>query len=233
MRKLIRFLFKSFFWFLVLSNLWVLAYRYLPVPATPLMAIRYFQQEEPAPVQHEWIALDQISPELQKAVICAEDQQFLNHNGFDVAAIKKAQASNKEGKALRGASTISQQTAKNVFLWPQRSWVRKGFEVYFTFLIETYWSKERILEVYLNSIEFGPNVYGAHAAAQHWFDKEAADLSKDQATALAAILPNPRSYRPVNPSGYIAKRKRWISKQMINFGPLEFESETTKDIGAK
>lgn len=233
MRKLIRFLIKTFIWFLVLSNLWVLAYKYLPVPATPLMAIRYFQTDEKASIQHHWVAIEQIAPNLQKAVICAEDQQFLTHNGFDVAAIKKAREQNKAGKKLRGASTISQQTAKNVFLWPHRSWVRKGFEAYFTFLIEMYWSKERILEVYLNSIEFGPSIYGAQAAAEHWFNTDADKLNRDQALGLAAILPNPLKYMPVAPTAYISKRKSWISKQMYNFGPLDLQSENAKNLGTK
>lgn len=233
MRKLIRFLFKTFIWFLVLSNLWVLAYKYLPVPATPLMAIRYFQTDEKTSIQHNWVAIEQIAPNLQKAVICAEDQQFLTHNGFDVGAIKKAREQNKAGKKLRGASTISQQTAKNVFLWPHRSWVRKGFEAYFTFLIEMYWSKERILEVYLNSIEFGPSIYGAQAATEHWFNTDADKLNRDQALGLAAILPNPLKYRPVAPTAYIAKRKSWISKQMYNFGPLDLQSENAKNLGTK
>lgn len=233
MRKLFRFLFKTFLWFLLLSNLWVLAYKYFNVPGTPLMVIRLNQAEEKAEINHSWKDLEEISSELQKAVICAEDQLFVEHRGFDVEAIKKAREDNKKGKPLRGASTISQQTAKNVFLWPGRSWVRKGFEAYFTFLIELYWSKERILEVYLNSIEFGPHVYGAEAAAQHWFNRSAAALSKDQAASLAAILPNPLLYRPVNQTPYISGRTAWIKKQMSNYGPLELEKAKDKDLGSK
>ena len=185
------------------------------------MAIRYFKQSD-TPIQHEWIPLEDISLNLQKAVICAEDQLFITHSGFDIEAIKKARETNSQGGTLRGASTISQQTAKNVFLWPQRSWLRKGLETYFTFLIETFWPKERILEVYLNSIEFGDGVYGAAAASQYWFAVPASQLSPDQAAALAAILPNPRQYRADPPSAYITKRKRWIKQQMRNYGPLEF-----------
>ena len=233
MRTIFRFLFKAFLWFILLSNLWVLAYKFFAVPYTPLMAIRHYNNADDLELKHDWVAIESISPELQKAVICAEDQLFITHRGFDIDAIKKAQASNKEGKPLRGASTISQQTAKNVFLWPGRSWVRKGFEAYFTFLIETYWSKERILEVYLNSIEFGPHVYGAEAAAQYWFDKPADALTNDQAAALAAILPNPRLYRPVGPTAYISRRKTWIKTQMRNYGPLNFEFEKEKELGAK
>lgn len=233
MRKLFRFFFKAFLWFLLLSNLWVLAYRYFNVPGTPLMVIRYFEDRENAEVFHDWVDIETISTELQKAVICAEDQLFVQHGGFDVEAIKKAREDNKSGKRLRGASTISQQTAKNVFLWPGRSWLRKGFEAYFTFLIETYWSKQRILEVYLNSIEFGPHVYGAEAAARHWFNRSAAGLSKDQAAALAAILPNPRLYRPVAPTPYIASRKTWIKRQMSNYGPLELNVDKDEELGTK
>lgn len=193
------------------------------------MAIRYYQQDDKNAIQHQWVALEEIAVSLQKAVICSEDQQFITHNGFDIEAIKKAQQSNKQGKPLRGGSTISQQTAKNVFLWPQRSWLRKGLEAYFTFLIELIWPKERILEVYLNSIEFGDGVYGAQAAAKHWFNTTAGSLSVDQSSALAAILPNPRKYRANPPSNYISSRKRWIKRQMSNYGPLEFNKPSIND----
>lgn len=223
MRKFLRFIIKSCIWFFILSVLWVVVYRYVDIPATPLMAIRYVQQDKPVEIKHNWVALEAISEHLQKAVICSEDQLFLSHNGFDVEAIKKAAQNNKEGKSVRGGSTISQQTAKNVFLWPQRSWLRKGMETYFTFLIETFWPKERILEVYLNSIEFGEGVYGAAAAAEYWFNVSSGALTKDQSAALAAILPNPRSYKANPPSAYISARKRWIKQQMNNFGPLQLE----------
>lgn len=147
----------------------------------------------------------------------------MEHSGFDFEAIEKAFEKNKKRKRIKGGSTISQQTAKNVFLWPQRSYVRKGFEVYFTFLIEVFWSKERILEVYLNSIEMGTGIYGAEAAAQHWFRKPAAKLSRYEAASIAAILPNPRKYRATRSSGYIENRKNWIMRQMNYFGPLNFE----------
>ncbi len=226
MKRFIRLIVKTGIWFIVLSVTWVVVYRYVNIPATPLMAIRYFQQDDDIAKQHDWVPIEEISLQLQKAVICSEDQLFITHSGFDVEAIKKAQASNKQGKPLRGASTISQQTAKNVFLWPQRSWLRKGLEVYFTFLIETFWSKERILEVYLNSIEFGEGIYGAQAAAQHWFAISAAQLNTDQAAALAAILPNPLKYRANPPSKFISQRKVWIKGQMRNYGPLDFNTKT-------
>lgn len=194
-------------------------YKWVPVPFTPLMAIRYLEYPEEN-FRHDWVPMEEISSNLKVAVIASEDQNFPVHNGFDMKAIEKAMENNKKGKRVRGASTISQQTAKNVFLWPQRSWVRKGFEVYFTFLIETFWSKERILEVYLNSIEMGKSVYGAEAAAQHWFSKSASNLSPNEAAAIAAVLPNPRQYRANPASNYIQNRKNWIVRQMRNLGNI-------------
>jgi monofunctional biosynthetic peptidoglycan transglycosylase len=179
-------------------------------------------------IKHQWIAMERISPSIQLAVICAEDQKFLNHRGFDLSAIKEAYQHNKQGGRLRGGSTISQQTAKNVFLWQQRSWLRKGLEAYFTFLIETFWSKERILEVYLNSIEMGPGVFGIEEAAQFWFGKSASSLSLDQSAAIAAILPNPSTYKAHPPSNYIEKRRNWIIRQMDNFGPFLIKKSTKK-----
>jgi monofunctional biosynthetic peptidoglycan transglycosylase len=149
--------------------------------------------------------------------MASEDQKFYEHNGFDWEAIKKAyeyNAKKKRKRPIKGASTISQQTAKNVFLWPGRSWVRKGFEVYFTFLIELFWSKERIMEVYLNVIEMGDGVYGAEAASQTYFKKPASKLTKDNAAAIAAILPNPRKYSASKPGPYIQQRKEWIKRNM-------------------
>ncbi len=192
--KVFRFLFKVLLWFIGISVIWVLIYKWVPVPVTPLMAIRTIQQnnkQETITWKHNWVSIDKISKNLQLAVICSEDQKFEKHNGFDVKAIEKVIKNSSEGKKLRGASTISQQTAKNVFLWPGRSWIRKGFEVYFTFLIEQLWSKERIIEVYLNSIEMGNGIYGAEAASKFWFHKKASQLSKQEAAAIAAILPNP------------------------------------------
>lgn len=198
----------------------MILYKWVPVPFTPLMAIRYFENPE-EPIQHKWVPINEISPHLQLAVISSEDQNFLNHSGFDIKAIEKAMDENKSGKRLRGASSISQQTAKNVFLWPQRSWIRKGLEVYFTFMIELFWSKERILEVYLNSIEMGKGIYGAEAASQAWFNKPAVKLSAYEAAAIAAILPNPRQYRANPASNYIKQRKNWIVRQMQNYGRFE------------
>lgn len=225
-QKLVKWIFKAIIGFMALSIFSVIVFRWVPVPFTPLMLIRNVEQwskGEKAPFEHDWVSIDKISQNLAKAVIVSEDQKFMEHFGFDVEAIEKAYEKNKKGKRVKGASTITQQTAKNVFLWPQRTYVRKGFEVYFTFLIEIFWSKERILEVYLNSIEMGKGVYGAEAAAQHWFRKPAANLNSYEAASIAAILPNPRKYRATRSSGYIENRKSWILRQMNYYGPLTFD----------
>jgi monofunctional biosynthetic peptidoglycan transglycosylase len=211
---------------MALSVFSVIVFRWVPVPFTPLMLIRNMEQwgkGEKAPFKHDWVSMKKISPYLGKAVIVSEDQKFMEHSGFDFEAIEKAFEKNKKRKRIKGGSTISQQTAKNVFLWPQRSYVRKGFEVYFTFLIEVFWGKERILEVYLNSIEMGKGVYGAEAAAQHWFRKPASKLNAYEAASIAAILPNPIKYRATRSSGYIENRKNWILRQMNYYGPLTFD----------
>lgn len=226
MKRILKFIFKLLLWLLVFSIGMVFLYKWVPVPATPLMVIRSvenFQDDKPIFWKHDWVSIEEISKNLQLAVICSEDQNFLIHNGFDVEAIEKAYQDNKKGKRIKGASTISQQTAKNVFLWPQRSWLRKGFEVYFTFLIETIWSKERIMEVYLNSIEMGPNIYGAEAAAYYWYKKPASKLSQYEAASIAAILPNPLKFKANPATNYIERRKNWIVKQMGYFGKLEYK----------
>lgn len=207
---------------ILLSVFVVIIYGWIPVPFTPLMAIRAIEFPEEN-IQHDWVSIDNISNNLKVAVIASEDQNFPTHNGFDVKAIEKALENNRLGKRVKGASSISQQTAKNVFLWPHRSWVRKGFEVYFTFLIETFWSKERILEVYLNSIEMGKGVYGAEAASKAWFNKPASALNPQEAAAIAAILPNPRQYKANPASNYIQGRKNWIVRQMRNMGSLNIK----------
>ncbi|TGV02212.1 monofunctional biosynthetic peptidoglycan transglycosylase [Flavivirga rizhaonensis] len=230
-KRLSKFIFKIILWFIVLSIGLVFLYKWVPVPATPLMIIRYFETSDVKKEtlwKHDWVSIDNISKNLQLAVICSEDQNFLTHKGFDIKAIEKAYDNNKRGKKLKGASTISQQTAKNVFLWPQRSWLRKGLEAYFTFLIEWMWSKEHIIEVYLNSIEMGLGVYGAEEASQYWFKKPASKLSQLEAAAIAAILPNPRVYIASPASNYIQARKVWIVKQMNYFGPLDYSKKDGK-----
>ena len=216
------FVFKLLVSLVLLSVFMVIIYGWVPIPFTPLMGIRALEFPEEN-IQHDWVPIEEISNNLKVAVIASEDQNFPNHNGFDVQAIEKAMENNRQGKRVRGASSISQQTAKNVFLWPHRSWVRKGFEVYFTFLIETFWSKERILEVYLNSIEMGKGIYGAEAASRAWFNKSAATLTPHEAAAIAAILPNPRQYRANPASSFIEGRKSWIVRQMRNMGPLKLK----------
>ena len=219
-KRVFRFLLKFLLGLFLLSLFLVILFKWVPVPFTPLMAIRYFEHPEEE-IRHDWVPMEEISPNLQVAVIASEDQNFPNHNGFDYEAIRKALKENKTRRKARGASTISQQTAKNLFLWPDSSWLRKGLEVYFTFLIELFWSKERILEVYLNSIEMGKGIYGAEAASLAWFGKPADNLTAYEAAAIAAILPNPREFRANPPSGYIQQRKNWIVRQMNNLGQIK------------
>lgn len=226
MKKLYKFLLKIVLWFVVITFLWVILLRFVPVFYTPLMAIRAYENKENEQwhLEHDWVARKYISPNMELAVVCSEDQNFVTHNGFDFKAIEEAMAYNKNHTSKkRGASTISQQTAKNVFLWPGRSWVRKGFEVYFTFLIELIWPKERIMEVYLNSIEMGNGIFGVEAASQYWFTKPASKLSKANAAALAAVLPNPRKYKANPPTPYIQKRIAWTLQQMrFHGGKLDY-----------
>jgi len=218
MKMIIRGFSKLLLIFLITSISWVALYKVVDVRYTPLMVIRYFQSDDDYRLRHQWRSLDKISSQLQLAVISSEDQHFFQHRGFDFQAITRALQSNANGKPLRGGSTISQQSAKNIFLWPQRSWLRKGLETWFTLLIEILWSKERILETYLNSIEMGKGVFGAQAAAYYWFNKSAANLSRPEAAAIAAILPNPIKYRAAPATRYIKKRQAWIIKQMRNYG---------------
>lgn len=228
MKRILRFVFKLILGLFALSIFLVILYKFVPVPYTPLMAIRSISAEGEFETKHKWKPIEEISPNLQLAVICAEDQNFMSHNGFDMVSIKKAYENNKKGKRVKGASSISQQVAKNVFLWPGRTWLRKGLEAYFTFLIETLWSKERILEVYLNSIEMGNGVYGAEAASQYWFKKSAKNLNREQAASLAAILPNPLKYRAQPRSNYINGRKNWIIRQMGYYGPFDLKEKSDK-----
>jgi monofunctional biosynthetic peptidoglycan transglycosylase len=215
LKKIIRFLAKIALGLIIASIVTVIFYRFIPVPVTPLMVIRYFEMEE-GKIDKDWEPLEKISPSLPLAVISSEDQKFDEHYGFDIEAIEKAAKYNErhKGKKVKGASTISQQTAKNVFLWPSRSWIRKGLEVYFTLLIEIFWSKERIMEVYLNVIEMGPGVYGAEAAANYYFKKPAVKLTRSECALIAAILPNPRKWSASKPTPYIVRRKGRIMKRM-------------------
>jgi monofunctional biosynthetic peptidoglycan transglycosylase len=219
--KIARWILRILIALFVLSILTTLVYRWVPVFITPLMLIRCVEQKmegKEVVLKHKWVSLEKISPKLQLAVVCSEDQNYLKHYGFDWKAIEKAFENNAENKRIKGGSTISQQTAKNVFLWPGRSYIRKAFEAYFTLLIETMWSKERIMEVYLNSIEMGRGIYGAEAAAQFWYKTSAAKLNKDQSAGIAAILPNPLKYKANPASPYINKRKEWVKRQMSYWG---------------
>lgn len=223
-KKILQFLIKCALWFLGISVFFVILFKFVPVPFTPLMGIRALEQKEEGKEMtssHDWVSLDKISPNLQKAVIASEDATFLSHNGFDFGAMQKAFKNNSKGKKLKGGSTISQQTAKNVFLWQGRSYLRKGLEAYFTVLIEIFWGKERIMEVYLNSIEMGDGVYGVEAASQHWYRKSANSVSKREAAGIAAILPNPRKFKASNSSAYTEKRKGRIMKHM-NYVKLDY-----------
>lgn len=205
--------------FFATTILSVVLFRFLPVWVTPLMFIRCYQQVTEGrdlKLSHDWVSLDEISPSLPVAVMASEDAKFLEHHGFDYKAIEHAAERNMKHPEKRklGASTISQQTAKNVFLWPGRSWTRKGLEVYFTALIELLWSKQRIMEVYLNSIEMGEGIYGAQAVAEEHFGKDAKDLSKGECALIAATLPNPRRYSSKSPSSYMLKRQSRILHEM-------------------
>ena len=206
--------------FFAITIFWVLALRFINPPITLLMLIRGLEWKDAGKgfkIDKDWLNYNELSTNLKKAAIAGEDAHFMTHNGFDTKAILEAFEKNKDGKPLRGGSTISQQTAKNVFLWPQRSWVRKGLETYFTFLIELFWPKKRILEVYLNVIEMGQGVYGAEAAAQYYFDKSAKSLSKKEAALIIAILPNPRKWDARRPSRYVNGRANSIVRYLNHY----------------
>ena len=203
----------------------VVVLRWVPVWFTPLMFIRLGQQMSQGrelTLHHHWVPYDEISPSLSLAVMGSEDARFLEHHGFDYKAIEHAAIRNLKHPEKRklGASTISQQTAKNVFLWPGRSWVRKGLEAYFTTLIELFWSKQRIMEVYLNSIEMGDGIYGADAVAEWHFHKTASGLTKAECALIAATLPNPLRYNSAKPSAYVLKRQKRILHEMRFVKPL-------------
>ena len=198
---------------MVFSIVLVMVFRWLPVPTTSFM----IRDSEPD-LQHDWVPWAEISRHAAAAVIAAEDQKFFEHDGFDFDSIDKALTDARRGRRLRGASTISQQVAKNLFLWPGHSWLRKGLEVWFTICIEALWPKQRILEVYLNSAEFGRGVWGVEAASRHYFGKPAARLTRHDAALLAAVLPSPKRLSVANPSAYLRQRQDWILGQMQHLG---------------
>lgn len=218
MVKLIRYFARLFlFFFLGITVTWVLFYRFVNPPLTWLMVQRAFERKfegKDWKIDKTWVDYGAISPNLKKAVLAGEDQLFFKHAGFDISSIRKAYSANIKGYHLRGGSTISQQTAKNVFLWPGRSWFRKGLEAYFTILIELFWSKQRILDVYLNVIETGDGIYGVEAACQHYFHRSSEKLTVNRASALAAIIPSPLHWSPVDLSRRARNRQRIIRISM-------------------
>lgn len=199
----------------------VILYKYIPIPVTPLMLERRIS--EGSPINYRWTPIEKITTDLPLAVVASEDNLFTTHNGFDFEQIRIAQEEARKGKRQRGASTISQQTAKNVFLWNGRSWVRKGLEAYFTLLIEAIWGKERIMEVYLNCIEMGNGIYGAAAVADEHFGTTPDKLTRAQCALIAATLPNPRKYSSKRPSKYMLRRQKAILKNMKNIGRVRFD----------
>ncbi|WP_428330395.1 monofunctional biosynthetic peptidoglycan transglycosylase [Mucilaginibacter sp.] len=211
--------------FFIASIFLVVLFRFVNPPFTLLMIERGFEQKadgKPWKIDKQWKSFDEIAPSMKRAAVAAEDQSFLENHGFDFRAIEKAIKKNANSKKLIGGSTISQQTAKNVFLWPGRSFVRKGFEAYFTMLMEIFWSKKRIMEVYLNVIEMGDGIYGAEAASQAYFHKPASELTNHEAAAIAVIFPSPLKWSATNPTRYLKHRQYLIMKNMRRLGPLEF-----------
>ncbi|MDQ0064260.1 monofunctional biosynthetic peptidoglycan transglycosylase [Chryseobacterium lathyri] len=204
---------QAIFIILVLNVVFIIWGRFFNPPVTITQIGGLFEFGK---LHRDYISYDEMGSNVKKAVIASEDQKFFDHNGFDYIAIEKAMKNNEKGKKIRGGSTISQQTAKNVFLWQGRSWFRKGLEAVYTFIIEKVWSKDIILERYLNSIEMGQGVFGVEAAAQYYFGKSSKDLSTSDAAWIAAVLPNPKKYDPKNPSPYLRKKHNWIMRQMRN-----------------
>lgn len=198
---------------LILNVVFIIWGRFFNAPITITQIGGLFEYGR---LQRDYISYDEMGDNVKKAVIASEDQKFFTHNGFDYTAIEKAMKNNEKGKKLRGGSTISQQTAKNIFLWQGRSWARKGMEAVYTFIIEKVWSKDIILERYLNSIEMGQGVFGIEAAAQYYFGKPSKDLNTSEAAWIATVLPNPKKYDPKNPSAYLRKKHNWIMRQMRN-----------------
>lgn len=224
-RKLFRLIRFAVFFFFFSTVLVTIIYRFVRPPVTPLQLIRVAEQiaeGEQVKMSRGWVKLKDISPHMVQAVVAAEDNNFMKHHGFDLEAIKKARELNKKRKNKLGASTISQQTAKNVFLWPDRTWLRKGLEVYFTGLIEIFWGKRRIMEVYLNVIEMGDGIYGVEKAAGKYYRKPASDLNRAEAAMIAAVLPNPRRWSPAAPTAYIQRKQQRIMRVMNQLERVKF-----------
>ena len=225
LRLLWRLVWRGALGFVVLSVALVLLFRFVPPPGSMVMVERKVQSwinSEPIDIQRQWRSWENLSSNAKLAVISAEDQRFPQHRGFDFVEMRRAWEASRDGERLRGASTLSQQTAKNVFLWSGRSWVRKGLEAWFTLLIETLWGKQRILEVYLNVAEWDTGVFGLEAAANHYFGASGSALTGRQASLLAAILPNPRNRSASRPDAQVERRSQWIRQQMRNLGGTSF-----------
>lgn len=225
LKKIYRFFRKLMLYFFIGSVALTIIYRFVPPPFTYLMIQRLVEQKmdgEDLKLRKDWVSIEEMSPYLVRAVIASEDQHFNEHWGFDIEALQKAYQHNQKSKKVKGGSTISQQVAKNVFLWPSRSYFRKGLEAYFTILIEITWSKKRIMEIYLNEIEMGNGIYGAEAAAKKYFRKPAKDLSKRESALIAAVLPNPIRWTPANPNAYIQRRQYRILRAMRYVGKPEY-----------
>lgn len=222
LKNIVKWLFRIIIGFIVFSVVLTAAYTYIDPPFTPLMFIRVVEgwfDAKSTGITKEWRDYEEISPNVFKAVMSGEDARFMSHEGFDWKAIERAQKLNKTRKRPLGASTISMQTSKNTFLWHGRNYVRKGLEAYYTVLIEALWGKKRILEVYVNVIEWGDGIYGVEAAAQTYFHKSAAQLSQREAALLAAVIPNPRRWNPAKPTSYILKRASFIQGRMNSLRP--------------
>ena len=235
LRNLLRRLTKLMLWLAAGSALLVLALRWIDPPGTALMVERKIQSwldNQPIDLQRSWRPWNELPDDLKIAVIAGEDQKFAEHWGFDIAAIRQALAHNAEGGSLRGASTISQQVAKNLFLWSGRSWPRKALEAWFTGLIELLWPKQRILEVYLNSVEWGDGIFGAEAAARHHFNVGAPYLSRQQASLLAAVLPNPRAWSASRPGPHVQRRAAWIRRQSYQLGGSHYLDQLSSALTA-
>jgi monofunctional biosynthetic peptidoglycan transglycosylase len=224
LRKFWRFLRLFIIFFLIFSIGGVIVYRFLPVPITPLMVQRAAEQlfqGKKISLKHKWVSIEKISPNMIQAAVAAEDNRFMEHRGIDYEAIKKAYKYNKYGKRIRGASTITQQTCKNVFLWQSRNYLRKGLEVYFSYLVEGVWGKKRIMEVYLNSIEMGDGIFGIEAASRAYFKKSASRLTRSEAALIAASFPNPRKRNPSKPNSYLIRHQQRVLVLMDKIGRVE------------
>jgi len=224
------------FTFILTSIFGVFVYRWVNPNITMLMVKRHYESlfaGNPSSIKKDWVSIDNISPNMVLAAVAAEDSKFLSHWGFDFDLIREAMKHNQRSTRIKGASTISQQTAKNIFLWPRRSWVRKGFEAYFTILMEGMWSKKRIMEVYLNIVEFGKGVYGVEEAARKFYKKPALRLNRFEASMLTTVLPSPSKRNPSNPSGYMYSYQQRVLWNMSSIISIDFDANNTDNKNSK